>query len=202
MLMNKYLQVSTVMARESGWQEQRRLVTSEDHVLEVGCRGNVAAALMRSAAHVLDTLDINPESQPTYLGDVRKWTDLQALKYRYTTIFCCQVLEHMEQEESFLAIENMLRLEPTRLVLSLPDNRQSIRFGVLVGAKRLSFIASRPFSGQSVSRETSRQHHWEIFGGNLNSLIRKLRSYDNYRLATHYRLFDRPFQHFFILLKK
>ena len=198
----KWLQVSTQSARESVYLEQLSLVRKDDDVLEVGKGKGIAAALLALKARSVDTFDLDPETQPSFVGNCARAADIDFLKGRYSTIFCCQVLEHMEQVESFLALKNLIKLDPKRLIISLPDNRKSHRVGITLGARNLSIVLTYPRSGHRISQENSRQHHWEIYSKNIKSLIRQFDSYSSHCLTRHYRLFGRPYSHFFIFERR
>ena len=50
--------------------------------------------------------------------------------------------------------------------------------------------------------QNSRQHYWEIYSKNIKSIIRHFDSYHSHSLTRHYRLFERPYSHFFIFERR
>ena len=202
MLRNRWLQVSAHSARENVYLEQLSLVGKDDNVLEIGKGKGIAAKLLTLKARSVDTFDLDPETRPSFVGNCARAADINFLTDRYSIIFCCQVLEHMDQVESFTALENLIKLNPKRLILSLPDNRKSHRLGITIGARKFSIVITRPRSGRKISQQNSRQHHWEIYSKNIKSLIRHFDSYHSHFLTRHYRLFERPYSHFFIFERR
>ena len=202
MFRNRWLQVTVQSARETVYLEQLHLVDKDDDVLEVGKGKGIAAKLLSLKARSVDTFDLDPATQPSIVGNCARAADINFLRDRYSTIFCCQTLEHMDQVESFMALENFIKLNPRRLILSLPDNRRSHRLGIALGAKIFSVVITHPRSGRKISLQNHRQHHWEICSKNIKSLIRHFDSYQSHCLTRHYRLFGRPYSHFFIFERR
>lgn len=81
-----------------------------EKILEVGPCGE-----FHRATH---TLDMDPNTNPTFVGDVTK--DLTFIGHTYDTIICCEVLEHVTNP--FHAIKNLTNiLRPGgKLYISVP----------------------------------------------------------------------------------
>jgi SAM-dependent methyltransferase len=81
-----------------------------EKILEVGPCGD-----FHRATH---TLDIDPKTNPTFVGDVTQ--DLTFIGHTYDTIICCEVLEHVTNP--FHAVRNLeALLKPEgKLYISVP----------------------------------------------------------------------------------
>lgn len=178
--------------------EQYKYVEDKDQVLEIGNGAGVFGNLVSKIA-TYKVIDINNDTKPDFVADISKWNTIEKHKNKYDIIFCCQVLEHMPWDISKVAIDNLASLNAKKLIISIPDNRKRFRIKLRTGGIKIEKVFSYPFSGKDVNINNDKNHYWEIWHKNYEEILLKFNNIQGYTLIQHYRMFERTYQHFFIL---
>jgi hypothetical protein len=100
------------------------------------------------------------------------------------------------------SLENLAKLNAKSLIISIPDNRKALRFKLILRSINIEKVISVPFTGINRNINNNKEHHWEIWHKNAKKIVDKFITLEKYCLVKHYRLFERHYQHFFILEKK
>jgi len=181
--------------------EQFKHCPKNSRVLEVGSGSKISSELLRPISSEYKTIDIDEDLNPDILGDITDSSIFNQLKGQFDTVYCCQVLEHIPLDSSLKAIDNLLLLNASKVIISIPDNRKYFKFSLRIPKFNFTKVLSIPYSGKKVTIENHQEHHWEIGSISTSTFINKFKSNKNYRLVNEYRLYERPYQHFFILEK-
>ncbi|MDH3375775.1 MAG: class I SAM-dependent methyltransferase [Gammaproteobacteria bacterium] len=197
--MSRYLKKSYLsLPRLCAYLEQYKYVNEGDRILEVGKGSGVFGDIAKKIADYT-SIDIDKATFPDIVASILDWKSLKEHAKNFDVIFCCQVLEHMPLEESKVALNNLMKLEAKRIVISLPDNRTGIKLRIKLSKLDLRTVITLPWSGANVNITNNAEHHWEIGGDITRKLISVFsRPCNGYRIVERYRLFERPKQHFFV----
>lgn len=188
-------------SRLHAYIEQYKYVNENSKVLEIGNGGGVFKALAEKiCSHTV--IDIDKSTEPDYVGDITNWDSIKQFQDKFDLIFCCQVLEHIPFCEAKTALANILKLNSKNVIVSIPDNRKAVRFKVVFRNAGFERVYSVPFSGIDRNLTNNKEHHWELWHKNRKDIMRMFASNDTHVLLKNYRLFERHYQHFFILERK
>lgn len=186
---------------ESITEQLRQICYSKySNILEVGVAGGVLKhffELFPQISHT--TIDIAKDLSPDYVGSV---TDMPFEDAEFDLVICCEVLEHLPFEEFLPALKEINRVAKHKVILSIPDKTR--RFGIGLCLARLGWYT---FEWNPVRRKYScrklmstGQHCWEIgCKGTLQKDIARNINKAGFKIEKHYRLYDHPWHHFFIL---
>jgi len=142
-------------------------------VLEVGPGENFIQEYMKSLGIEYDTMDIIPESNPTYLSSLENF-ELSCLKFKYDLVCSFQMLEHSEYSNFSSNLEKLRKMSTKYVFLSLPYscNKFSIKVNIQLGqnkifSKMLQLIfptnkANRVYREEYKTEFPWAVHHWEI----------------------------------------
>ncbi len=187
--------------RLEAYFEQLRYLRTHDVVLEFGCGNKFAWAAGKPLVKEYLTADFDQALGPDFHVDLTRPELLASLPLpKITTVFLCQVLEHIEYEQALRALRVLTEtLAPEQLILSVPDNRRFLRLGLGLRNFAVRQAVTLPWTGKEVGIHNNPEHYWEIYHGNAGQVRRDLSALPGYRLERDYRLWERPYQHFFIL---
>ena len=100
-------------------------------VLEIGKGGGYVNAILNSIGLLAESLDINENLNPTYVGDISK-ADYVPPKL-YDCVLCSEVLEHIPFELFDVCISNIRKTTRKYAVITLPNSfRKRFVFGLRV----------------------------------------------------------------------
>lgn len=184
--------------RLQAYLEQMKYVHQGERILEIGGGARVFS-YMASKVGSCVVVDIDPSTQPDFIVDVLDPDALKEVAGNIDVAFCCQVLEHIPFSEFGRALKNIANLNPKTICLSIPDNRRSLRLSLRFNRFDWAGVFSIPFTGYHRDLSNHPSHHWELYWKNKSKVFDVIRSVDGYVLRRDYRLFDRAYQHFFIL---
>ena len=196
-LTKKYLSDMRIKA----YIEQYKYIKDNDNILEVGKGSGVFGDIAGKIASY-KSIDIDSSTNSDFVADITKWEEIKDYRDCFNIIFCCQVLEHMPFEDAKKALCNLIKLNAEKLVVSIPDNRRAVKLKLKVPKIDLEHVLTVPFSGKNKNINNNKVHFWEIWHKNEKEVIRIFKNSERYLLKKHYRLYDRPYQHFFILDKR
>lgn len=141
---------------------------------------------------VIHTFDIAQDLKPDYLGDLLELNEI--IMDEYDLILCCQVLEHIPQDDA-LRVISMMKNTSRFLVLSLPYKALTLR-GTLKAPvfPEFEFCIKIPIM-RSFGDMVDERHYWEL-GASISvskfrQQIKKLgyRILDSYILKKHGNIF-------------
>jgi len=204
---NKYQKKGYITnQRLSAFLEQFNYITENDVILEIGKGSGVFASMVEGICRYY-SVDIDKNTNPDFnfdISDLTQFTlfnnELKKNNIEFTKIYCCQVLEHIPFEKSIDALNNLFSLNPKSIIVSIPDNRPFLRFKLQLQSRDFNLVVTTG-KGKQVNIEQHKQHFWELYSKNITEIINSFASNANkfnFQLVNHYRLFDRPYQHFFI----
>jgi hypothetical protein len=168
-------------------------------ILEIGPGNRFVTDCLRRMGRRVNTLDIDYRLSPDCAGSV---TDIPFRDSAFEVVICVEVLEHLPFHCFTPALKEIRRVSSTYAVISIPDYRRAYRIDIqvprignikkLIGLPRLKKPAFR-FNGE---------HFWEIgrAGYPLQTIIRGIQD-AGFDIKRHYRVFENPYHHFFILKK-
>ena len=143
-------------------------------VLEIGTGDGIVRRCVESYVRSYKVLDINPNLEPDYLGDVRDIDETMA--GRFDTVVITEVMEHMPFEDMPVVLGNLFTmLRPSgRVIVSLPHRKSSV--AVLTPRQRLRTLRlpnGLGGLGEAYNRFVRRRiwidpnHVWEIGDGRV-----------------------------------
>lgn len=167
----------------------------------MGKGSGLGCILLERQGLEVTTLDIQPQLDPTVVGDVRR---LPFDDRSFDLAVCCQVLEHLPRESFVPALRELRRVVRRGLVLSLPDcARYSTLYSIL-----LSHVLRRKemFTLPHLPRKTPKldsEHFWEINmrGHRLWDVQRDIEQ-AGFKAERTYRVWEIPFHRFWRLTVK
>lgn len=124
-------------------------------VLEIGCGGGYASSILNSLGLSTETLDINENLNPTYVGDISK-ADYEPPKL-YDCVLCAEVLEHIPFELFDICLANIKKTTQKYAVITLPNSfRRRFVFGLRVnGHYREVWFGTKKTPLPSI-------HYWQL----------------------------------------
>jgi SAM-dependent methyltransferase len=164
-------------------------------VLEIGPGPGVFKQMGRLFGIHVETLDIDPELNPDYVGSV---TQLPFADNTFDVVCAFQMLEHLPYDVSLQAFKEMVRVSGRYVVISLPDAKTVWRYSlhvpkygmydVLLPRPRFK-IPAHTFDGE---------HYWEINkqGYLLNKVIADFSQ--GISLLKTYQVHENPYHRFFV----
>ena len=195
---------------QPGYLTKKRLITywyqidetlrlGANTILEIG-PGNrfVTCCLERMGRHV-NTLDIDYRLSPDCAGSV---IDIPFRDSTFDAVMCFEVVEHLPFKYFPEALKEIRRVAKTYAVISMPDYERVYRIDIQLpkigNIKKLISIPRLKKPAFSFNGE----HFWEICraGYSLNTIISCIQDI-GFDVKNHYRVFEHPYHHFFILQK-
>lgn len=174
---------------------EETLLQNAQSVLYVGCGTGFAPDYLAKRGLFVRTVDIDPKFGPDYVASV---LCMPFERGEFDTVVCCEVLEHLPFEDFAPALREIRRVCGLGAVLSLPDASAFAR----VHAKiphicDVAWLYSSPLT-KNVS--IPEYHCWEIGtkGYPLGMITPEMES-AGFSLTKTYRVFEHPYQRFFVL---
>ena len=131
--------------------------TKPARVLEIGVGNGIVAQTLSKIGIAVDTLDIDPELRPTYVGSL---VQMPLPDGAYDTVLCAEVLEHLPWEQFRTAVAEIHRVASKHAVITVPH--AGYVFSVIFKLPLLptvSWCVKLPFFWQT--HEFNGQHYWE-----------------------------------------
>lgn len=185
----------------SMWHQISEVVeTGASSILEVGPGPGIFRAVMSTLGVHVETLDVDPELQPTYVGSVDE-IPLPSASFDVTCAF--QILEHLPYEMSMKGFAEMVRISRRFILISLPDARRTVTASIKlprIGVARMSIQEPPMFARQNIFNG---EHYWEVNkkGYSLSRVRSDLESVDGVSLKRTYRVHEFPYHRFFVFEK-
>ena len=131
-------------------------------ILEIGPGNGFAAEFLRAAGYKVDTVDVNLELNPTFVGSVLELDQIVA-PYSYDLVVCCEVLEHLPFASFPTALNQIAKATRKFAFITLPQSKKFL-FS-LSGLLTVPSRGSRWFCfAPSLGRKNPiyENHHWEL----------------------------------------
>jgi ubiquinone/menaquinone biosynthesis C-methylase UbiE len=180
------------------WHQINEIISIKPKtILEIGIGSGFVASYLKNKGYNIFSIDILQDLNPDTVGSV---LDLPFRDETFNSVSCCEVLEHLPYSEFNSALSELHRVSQRYVILSLPDNTSIYKFDIQLSRIMLvkkSF--SNPFH-KSQKHYFDGHHYWEIGKTNfsLEKIINEIRQ-AKFKIINSYRVFERPFQRFFIL---
>lgn len=185
----------------SYWHQINEIINKKPKkVLEIGIAyGAFVSKYLRNRNIDVTTLDINKKLSPVKVGDI---LNIPFEDNTFDVVAAFEVLEHLPFLKIKKAIKEIWRVTTSYAIISLPDQRPcfKIEFSIfrkfsirkIFNLSYLNFIKYKLYPG----------HKWEIgYNGIKKSNIKQLFQNQNFQILNSYRVFEKPYHHFFILKK-
>jgi SAM-dependent methyltransferase len=168
--------------------------TAPRNVLEVGVGAGVLKAIAKTSGLEVDTLDVDPELKPDFIGTV---VDIPIPDASYDVVCGFQVLEHLPYEMALKGLQEMARVSRRHVLISLPDARPVWRYVLHIPKIGIyDFFVPRP-RVRAPEHEFDGEHYWEINkrGYALSRIMADFTK--DLQLRTTYRVRENPYHRFF-----
>lgn len=170
------------------------------NILEVGVGDMVFASYIKNNSNIVyKSLDIAEDLNPDILGSVDK---IPIPDNQFDLVCAFEVLEHLPFDRFQIALGEIHRVTKEYVLISLPHWGRHFSWQI-----RLPFFKKirwqYKFSFPHLKHKFNGQHYWEIgkSGYELNK-IKKIIESVGFQIRKDYILFDSPYHHFFVLIKK
>lgn len=173
--------------------------TGAKSILEVGMGNGFTSQYLSQRGLQIDTLDIDPELNPTFVGSV---TSIPIDSNSYDCVVCYEVLEHMPFDCFFIALSELCRISKKWVIISLPDASRSYRIlaRLPLGLKIKWRIPVPNIPARKLPE--SDEHFWEIgTQGFPLSRIESVIGETPLIITKTYRVFEHIRHRFFIMSK-
>ncbi|MCI9439610.1 MAG: class I SAM-dependent methyltransferase [Lachnospiraceae bacterium] len=177
------------------------LATRPDSVLLIGVGNGIIPALLKEKGIKVYTFDNDKSLAPDFCGDLRRIEDILN-GYRFDTILCCQVLEHIE----FYYFEKVLKFFDSivnkSVIISLPHCHLAFCGWLRVPiVKNIEFKIIIP-SFWIKNCFFSEEHMWEIGMRHFSKRCIKKILESIFIIKNTYHVTLNPYHIFYILEKK
>lgn len=167
-------------------------------VLEVGIGSGVFKAAATTFGLKVETLDLDPELSPDYVGSVVK---MPFADNAFDVICAFQVLEHLPFEESMMGLREMARTANKAIVISLPDALRQWPLSVYVPKiGSVGFAITKPRLRAPIHKFDG-EHYWEINkrGYRWSDIKKQILMVTKGHLVRSFRVPEYPYHRFIIL---
>ncbi|MBI1839318.1 MAG: class I SAM-dependent methyltransferase [Verrucomicrobia bacterium] len=181
--------------------EQFRLLSAHGcrNILEVG----VGKGLMRAFLSPINvikhtTIDIAEDLKPDVVGSV---LEMPFQDGQFDAVVCGQVLEHLQFEYFSAALKELRRVSSKIVIISLPDRRRRLGFGVCLFRMGWKFWEMNFNSRKAFNEALIPEHHWEIGSSpetRGQNVVAKMRD-AGFTVLQQYRLQKFQWHAFFVL---
>ncbi len=164
------------------------------NVLEIGVGNGLVTSALKLLGHRVATMDFAKDLDPDIFCALPKVPTSR----KYDCIICCEVLEHMQYQDSLLSLKNIARIAKY-VIVSIPDKTPYISFVIKIPlVKPKGIIFSLPF--KHMPHKFLGEHYWELgtFGIGKNKFLKSV-AYSKLTSIKDFRIKIYPWHHFFIL---
>lgn len=186
----------------SYWHQVKEVLdTHPKNVLLIGIGNGIIPAILREKGIDVYTFDYDEKMSPDFCGDLRNIQNILS-EYKFDTILCCQVLEHLEFEYFSHIISFFNSIVNKNVIISLPHCH--IAFSCWIRVPILKNIECKLIIPSFWIKECffNMEHKWEIGMKNYSKKkIKKIIS-EIYEIQNIYHVTTNPYHLFYILRKK
>ena len=176
------------------------LATKSNSLLEIGVGSGLPGYVLKNfLKHNYESLDINPDLNPDYIGSV---LDMPFENKKYDTVCCFEVLEHLPFEDFEKALTEIFRIAKINVILSLPNASPVLKFHITRKIKIK--IINLQFLFRPRKHKFNGVHYWEIDkigfeAKKITKLIQMTAEKNSFSLLKYYRIWENPYHQIFIL---
>ncbi len=178
-------------------QVTEALKTEAQTVLEIGLGNKLVSDYLNRRRIRVYELDLMLDIAPDAVGNV---TAIPFRANSFDLVMCCQVLEHLPYDQFAPTLAELSRVASHDVLISLPDNSHALSISLTqwgFDQRNILIDLSRIIPRGEFIPYT--HHHWEIgWRGFPVSRIITAMAAAGLRVERHYRVPERPYQHFFI----
>lgn len=185
----------------SYWYQLNEILSLEPaSVLEIGVGDKVVANYLKNNSAIkYNNIDIAPDLNPDFVGDVRH---LPFEDNSYDVACAFEVLEHLPFEDLDIALKELKRVSKKQVLISLPHWGR--HFSIKLFIPKFAYKKwQHKFNQWPIKHKFNGQHYWEI--GKQDYPLEKIKKHisDNgFEIVKDYIAFESPYHHFFVLNKK
>lgn len=142
-------------------QVEEVIKSNPESVLIVGIGDNIVIEVLKKALlnSTIDTIDIDGELNPTYLGSITELSKVLNYK-KYDTILCSQVLEHIPFDLLEQCIIELSKSVNKKLILSLPY--ANFKFGLSIRMPKINIKVASYIDRFYKKHKFDGEHYWEL----------------------------------------
>lgn len=170
-------------------------------ILEIGVGNRFVSRYLKERGFNISTLDSEEQLLPDYVGSV---LNMPFKNNEFDVVACFEVLEHLPYSDFNKALSEISRVSSSTVLLSLPDVTRNFRFLVKVPTMQpIKIFIPFPRIRKRIHKyDNADGHYWEI--GEKDYPLKKIKaaiSDAGFKLKNTYRVFELPYNRFFILEK-
>ena len=176
------------------------LATQSYSILEIGVGSGLPGFILKNyLGQNYESLDINPDLKPDYVGSVLA---LPFEDKKYDTVCCFEVLEHLPFEDFEKALAEIFRVAKKNVIISLPNASPVLKFQI---TRKIKFkLINLQFLFRPRKHKFNAIHYWEIdkigfCAKKIIKLIKMNAEKNGFWLERQFRLWENPYHHFFII---
>jgi len=183
-----------------GSQIETILETKPQHILEIGIGNGFVSRYLRDCGVRVVTLDLDARLKPSICGSV---TDLPFIDNSFSTVSCCEVLEHLPYEIVPKALTELARISKQNVVISVPEVSPYFQWAYdlpFIGHGRA--LRSLHFWPWGKDHVFDGEHYWELGKKNysLHAFMKTLES-AGLTVLSYNRALSNPYHRFFVTKK-
>lgn len=186
----------------SYWHQIDEIISKDPkNILEIGIAwGGFVSKYLKQRNFNVTTMDIHNNLHPDKIGSV---TEIPFENNSFDLIACYEVLEHIEYNEVQSALQELYRVSQKYVILSIPNQIRYLKF-LFSWSSSYSLRAVIPLKilTKLFPVKNYPEHHWEI--GNKGISVKNLKNLfknSKFKILKSYRVFEKPYHHFFVLQK-
>ena len=163
-------------------------------IMEIGPGDKTVNTMLQKYGYEVKTMDIAEDIRPDFVCSLPNIP----LKNKVDIILCCEVLEHIQYEDTEKSLKNMSR-KTEYLIISVPHKSLYISLILrlpIINPIKIFFAIPTPF----IKHKFDGQHYWEL--GTKGYSVKRFKN--SIRLAgldclNDFRVKEFPYHHFFLL---
>lgn len=167
-------------------------------ILEIGVGNKTVSNYLKNNGFNLTTCDIDSDLKPDFVSDI---TDLPFKGNSFSTVLCCEVLEHLPYDRVKKALREINRVTRDYAVISIFAANVGFSFAFKIPFLKLVYSSIKiPMFWEQ--HKFNGEHYWEIGkkGYSLNK-VRKLIDTANFKIITEEFSPLNIYHRFFVLRK-
>jgi hypothetical protein len=169
--------------------------------LEIGVGSQMVIDYLRRRGIRTVGLDLRPDTMPDVAGAAGQ---LPFCAQAFDLVMACQVLEHLPFEQLAPVLADMARVSRRYIIISVPNAGRFLSLSLRASAVRSRrwFVELSGLLPRGEFRPSA-HHYWELGWRDYPlERVTGMMHMADLRILRHYRVVERPYQHFFILEKR
>lgn len=164
----------------------------EGNILEIGQGAGIVGGVLRSVGFNVESLDINENLRPTWIGDISS-TNF-SLDKKYDCVICAEVLEHIPFDKFNTCLENIQKLSNKYVIITLPNCEYHNKFMVQINNHHIGLKFGKRYA------PIAAMHFWELNSNSncTNNEVRKKISHF-FKIIEEGEIFNNEYHYYYIL---